>query len=385
MQDFKLRYMEKIQMVNLHYQYIRIKEEIDNAILECITSSQFIKGEKFEQFQIELANFLNVNRVIACGNGTDALQIAIMALNLKPGDEVIIPGFTYVATAEVVALLGLTPVIVDVDYETFNITADNIKKAITDKTKLVVPVHLFGQCVDMEPILSLANEYNLYIIEDNAQALGAEYTFKDGSTKKTGCIGDIGCTSFFPSKNLGCFGDGGAVYTNNLVYAEKIKMIANHGQITQYSHDIIGVNSRLDNIQAAILLEKIKYLNNYNQSRLKVADVYDKAFKDIDELIIPLRQENSTHVFHQYTLKVKNNKRDSLKQYLAEKSIPSMIYYPKSLHAQNAFKDLVKISGHLEIAEQLCKEVISLPIHTEMANDQIEYIINHIVNFFDGN
>ncbi|MBA4854108.1 DegT/DnrJ/EryC1/StrS aminotransferase family protein [Emticicia sp. BO119] len=377
--------MEKIQMVDLYNQYLHIKEDIDNAILECIESSQFIKGKQFDQFQLNLAEYLNVSKVIACGNGTDALQIAIMALGLEKGDEVIVPAFTYAATAEVIGLLGLTPVIVDVDYDTFNITVDKIKNALTNKTKLVVPVHLFGQCADMEPIIELANQHSFTLIEDTAQALGANYTFKNGFSKKAGCLGNIGCTSFFPSKNLGCFGDGGAVYTDDNYLAEKIKMIASHGQSKQYVHEVIGVNSRLDNIQASILLEKLKHLDNYNLSRQEVANFYDSALGNINNIIIPAREKKSTHVFHQYTIKVKNNQRDALKKYLSNQGIPSMIYYPKALHHQKAFASLVKRGGSLEISEQLCSEVLSLPIHTEMSKNQLQYIVDHIIHFFYEN
>lgn len=371
-------------MVDLRSQYYRIKEDIDKAIFECIESSQFIKGTKVEQFQNSLASYLNVNKVVSCANGTDALQIAMMALNLSHGDEVIVPGFTYVATAEVIGLLGLKPVIVDVDEKTFNITKDIIEEAITDKTKLIVPVHLFGQCTDMEPIVEIAQKYNIKVLEDTAQAIGADYTFSDGKIMKAGCIGNIGTTSFFPSKNLGCYGDGGAIFSNDIELAETIRIIANHGQPRQYIHDIIGVNSRLDTIQAAVLLEKMKYLDDYNQARLDVANKYDEAFSSIENIEIPYRSLKSTHVFHQYTLKIKNNKRDSLKEYLFKKDIPSMIYYPKPLHHQNAYKSISRCVGDLAISENLCKEVISLPIHTEMKIEQQEYIIENIINFFHG-
>lgn len=377
-----IKKLEKIQMVDLKNQYLRIKEDIDSAILSCIESTQFIKGAKFEAFQIALANYLNVEKVIACGNGTDALQISMMALNLKHGDEVIVPAFTYIATAEVIGLLGLTPVMVDVDPQTFNITPEVIRQAITDKTKLVVPVHLFGQCADMEGILKVTNEHNIYVIEDTAQAIGASYTFENGQIKMAGCMGDIGCTSFFPSKNLGCFGDGGAMYSNNVELAETLRMIANHGQPKQYTHDIIGVNSRLDTLQAAILLEKLKYLDEYNERRQQVAKYYDNAFKECNFLEIPFRNPNSTHVFHQYTLKIKEGKRDKLKTYLSENGIPSMIYYPKPLHHQKAYSNLGRQVGDLVLSEQLCKEVLSLPIHTEMDEEQLAHITKTLLNFF---
>jgi dTDP-4-amino-4,6-dideoxygalactose transaminase len=296
-----------IQMVDLKQQYLRLKEDIDLAIFDTIQKSQFIKGHNFNTFQSELAEYLSVAKLIACGNGTDALQIAMMALDLKPGDEVIVPAFTYVATAEVIGLLGLKPVMVDVDSRTFNITADIIEEAINEKTKLIVPVHLFGQCTDMEPIMKLTHDYNLKVIEDTAQAIGAEYRYSNGETRKAGCIGDIGTTSFFPSKNLGCYGDGGAVFSNNIELAEKMRMVANHGQSVQYVHDIIGINSRLDEIQAAILRVKLRQLDNFAQRRNLVANHYDEELGHIAYLEIPFRQANSTHVFHQYTIKVKDN------------------------------------------------------------------------------
>jgi dTDP-4-amino-4,6-dideoxygalactose transaminase len=303
---------------------------------------------------------------------------------LKPGDEVIVPAFTYVATAEVIGLLGLKPVMVDVDSRTFNITADIIEEAITEKTKLIVPVHLFGQCTDMEPIMKLTHDYNLKVIEDTAQAIGAEYRYSNGETRKAGCIGDIGTTSFFPSKNLGCYGDGGAVFSNNIELAEKMRMVANHGQSVQYVHDIIGINSRLDEIQAAILRVKLRQLDNFAQRRNLVANHYDEELGHIAYLEIPFRQANSTHVFHQYTIKVKDNLRNDLKDFLKSKSIPSMIYYPRPLHKQKAFENLGKIVGNLAVSDQLCSEVLSLPIHTEMSIDQLNYITENIKSFFSG-
>ena len=373
-----------IQMVDLKQQYLRLKEDIDHAIFETIQNSQFIKGHNFNAFQNELAEYLSVAKLIACGNGTDALQIAMMALDLKPGDEVIVPAFTYVATAEVIGLLGLKPVMVDVDSRTFNITADIIEEAITEKTKLVVPVHLFGQCTDMEPIMKLAHKNNLKVIEDTAQAIGAEYRFSNGENRKAGCIGDIGTTSFFPSKNLGCYGDGGAVFSNNLELSEKMRMVANHGQSVQYVHDIIGINSRLDEMQAAILRVKLQQLDDFALRRNLVADHYDQELSQIEYLEIPYRQANSTHVFHQYTIKVKNNLRNDLKDYLKSKAIPAMIYYPKPLHKQKAFENLGKIVGNLEVSDQLCSEVLSLPIHTEMNLEQLNYITDTIKSFFNG-
>lgn len=376
--------MSKIQMVDLQKQYHRLKAEIDEAIFSTIESSQFIRGNHFTNFQLELAEYLGSEKVIACANGTDALQIALMALGLEKGDEVIVPAFTYVATAEVIGLLGLKPVMIDVNPQSFNITADLVAEAITDKTKLIVPVHLFGQCTDMEPILRLSQEKGISIVEDTAQAIGAAYTFADGSVKKAGCIGDIGTTSFFPSKNLGCFGDGGALYTNNSDLAEKIRMIANHGQSVQYIHDIIGVNSRLDGLQAGILRVKLKELDDFAFRRNQVADYYDEHLRDISSIETPFRQPNSTHVFHQYTIKVKDKQRDNLKKYLASKDIPSMVYYPMPLHHQKAFKDIGKTIGNLDISEQLCSEVLSLPIHTEMEAEQLTYIVENIREFFAG-
>jgi UDP-2-acetamido-2-deoxy-ribo-hexuluronate aminotransferase len=360
----------KIQMVDLKKQYDRLKSEIDGSIQNILETTQFIKGNDFDLLQEELAQYLNVSKVIACANGTDALQIAMMALGLKRGDEVIVPAFTYVATAEVIALLGLKPVMIDVNPDTFNITADKIEEAITTKTKLIVPVHLYGQCSDMEPILNLAKSKSISIIEDTAQAIGAKYKFKDGSVQRAGTIGNVGTTSFFPSKNLGCYGDGGALYTNNLQIAEKVRMIANHGQSTQYVHDIIGVNSRLDGIQAAILRVKLKHLNDFEISRNKVANFYDSELISIPQVQIPFRQSNSTHVFHQYTIKVKSGLRNDLKNYLEKERIPSMIYYPKPLHNQNAFKRLGRIVGNLETSEKLCKEVL--------------FITDKIKEFFNG-
>lgn len=373
-----------IQMVDLKQQYLRLKEDIDSAIFETIQKSQFIKGHNFNAFQNELSEYLSVAKLIACGNGTDALQIAMMALDLKPGDEVIVPSFTYVATAEVIGLLGLKPVMVDVDAKTFNITAEIIEEAITEKTKLVVPVHLFGQCTDMEPIMKLAHKNNLKVIEDTAQAIGAEYRFSNGKSRKAGCIGDIGTTSFFPSKNLGCYGDGGAVFSNNLELSEKMRMVANHGQSVQYVHDIIGINSRLDEIQAAILRVKLQQLDDFAMRRNLVANHYDQELSQIEYLEIPYRQPNSTHVFHQYTIKVQNNLRNDLKEYLKSKAIPAMIYYPKPLHKQKAFENLGKNVGNLEVSNQLCSEVLSLPIHTEMNLEQLNYITNTIKSFFNG-
>lgn len=373
-----------IEMVDLKSQYTRLRHEIDPLIEDCILNSQFIKGGYYRKFQIELANYLKVNRVIGCANGTDALQIAIMALGLNTGDEVIVPAFTYVATAEVVALLGLTPVLVDVDPHTFNIDHNEIEKAITDRTKLIVPVHLFGQCAPMDEILEIAEKYNLYVIEDTAQALGAVYSSKSGQKYWAGTMGHVGCTSFFPSKNLGCYGDGGALMTNDSSLADKLEMIANHGQRVQYVHEVIGVNSRLDNLQAAVLIAKLPHLDEFNQSRNEVADFYDAEFEDISEIVIPNRVSESTHVFHQYTIKVPIGDRDKLRAYLKGFGIPSMVYYPIPLHKQEAFSNLCRVVGNLETTEVLCQSVLSLPIHTEMRIDQMSFIAEKVKNYFNG-
>jgi len=374
--------VRNLQMVDLKSQYHQIKDQIDLAVIECIESTAFINGPAVKEFQTDLELYLGVKHVIPCANGTDSLQIAMMALELQPGDEVICPAFTYVATAEVIGLLGLTPVMVEVDPNTFNITAEHIEKAITPKTKAIVPVHLYGQCCDMEPIMQLASKYNLFVIEDNAQAIGADYTFSDGSKTKTGTIGHIGSTSFFPSKNLGCYGDGGALMTNDDHLAQKMRMIANHGQEKKYYHKVLGCNSRLDTIQAAILKVKLNYLDQYSSARNKMASYYDAVFSSINELEVPARQHNSSHVCHQYTMKVKNGKRDALQKYLAEKGIPSMIYYPLPLYKQEAFQQFVSPDFKLEITEQLCEEVLSLPVHTEINFEDMEYVCNSIQTFF---
>ena len=371
-------------MVDLKSQYQHIKNEIDKAVIDCIETTAFINGPAVKEFQNSLQTYLGVKHVIPCANGTDSLQIAMMALGLKPGDEVICPSFTYVATAEVIGLLGLIPVMVEVDAATFNITAAIIEKAITSKTKAIVPVHLYGQSCDMEEIMILANRYNLFVIEDNAQAIGADYTFSDGRVAKTGTIGHIGSTSFFPSKNLGCYGDGGALMTNNDDLAHKMRIIANHGQEKKYYHKVLGCNSRLDTIQAAILNIKLKYLNKYSESRNNMANYYDNAFINIDAIQTPVRQNNSTHVFHQYTMLIKNGKRDELQAFLLEKGIPSMIYYPVPLYKQEAFENYVVKDFELPITEKLCKEVISLPIHTEMNPESMKYVCDQIALFFEN-
>lgn len=375
--------MKKLQMVDLQTQYHRIKSEVDAAILDCVESTAFINGPAVKRFQQSLESYLNVKHVIPCANGTDALQIAMMALGLEVGDEVIVPAFTYVATAEVIALLQLKPIMIDVDPATFNATAELIEQAITPKTKAIVPVHLFGQSADMESIMNVAKKYNLFVIEDNAQAIGADYTFSNGTQQKTGTIGHIGCTSFFPSKNLGCYGDGGALMTNDDELAKKIRMVANHGQKVKYYHEVIGVNSRLDTIQAAVLDIKLKHLDEYSAARQKVAAAYDEAFANVADLVTPARQHNSTHVFHQYTLVVKNGKRDALQKHLTEGGIPNAIYYPVPLYKQNAFKHYWA-GGELAVTEQLCEEVLSLPIHTEFTEEEQATIIQAVLSFFNA-
>jgi UDP-2-acetamido-2-deoxy-ribo-hexuluronate aminotransferase len=371
-------------MVDLKSQYLKLKTDLDKAVLDCMASTAYINGPEVKRFQHQLEQFLGVKHVIPCANGTDALQIAIMALDLKMGDEVIVPAFTYVATAEVIALLKLVPVMVDVDPKTFNITAETLEKAITNRTKAIVPVHLFGQTADMEAILAIAQKYNLFVIEDNAQAIGADYTFAHGKSQKAGTIGDFGCTSFFPSKNLGCYGDGGALMTNNDVLAARARSIANHGQSQQYFHEETGVNSRLDSLQAAILNVKLPHLNQFNQARRAAADFYDAAFESIDDLQTPIRTQNSTHVFHQYTLQVRGGQkqRAALQQHLKNQGIPAMIYYPLPLYRQKAFANYWD-GRTLRVTEKLCNTVISLPIHTEMNTDILNYIATQVTSFFD--
>lgn len=376
-------------MVDLKGQYLKIKDEVDAGIQNVIDNTAFINGPIVKEFAQHLSEYMGGCYVTTCANGTDALQIALMALELKPGDEVIVPAFTYVASAEVIGLLGLTPVMVDVDYDTFNVTVDNIKKALTPKTKAIIPVHLFGQSCDMEPILAFAKEHNLYVIEDNAQAIGAEYTFSDGHKAKTGTMGTIGCTSFFPSKNLGCYGDGGAIFTNDDKLAERIAMVANHGQRVKYYHAVIGCNSRLDSIQAAVLDVKLKHLDEYCAARYEAATYYTQQLKAFDSeekfIITPKEHKNSTHVYHQYTLKIKNNKRDALKAYLAEQGIPSMIYYPLPLQEQEAFMSITRAGESLDNAKSCAYSVLSLPIHTEMNHNIQNEVIKGIQSFFQCN
>ncbi len=381
MQDYK-KFTMKIEMVDLKKQYIKIKEEVDSAILKTIEEGSFINGPEVVNFTSNLSKYLNGAYIIPCANGTDALQIAMMALDLKPGDEVIVPAFTYVATAEVIGLLNLKPIMVDVDEDNFNISVENIRNAITKKTKAIVPVHLYGQCAEMEIIMNIAKEFNLYVIEDTAQAIGAEYIFSDGQKKQAGTIGDIGCTSFFPSKNLGCYGDGGALFTFNKVLADKIKMIANHGQIIKYVHKYIGVNSRLDSVQAAVLNIKLQYLNSYSNERRNAANRYDQLLQDIKQIETPKRSLKSTHVFHQYTIKVKNSQRDDLKKHLENAGIPAMIYYPIPLNEQEAFSKIGLVSGSLKNTNYLCQSVLSLPMHTELTEAEQIHISQTIHSFF---
>ena len=368
-------------MVNLHSQHKKLEQQIMRAISGVIESSAFIKGKEVADFEHNLASFLNAGYVIGCANGTDALQIALMALDLRPGDEVIVPAFTYVATAEVIALLGCVPVMADVDRETFNITHQGLEKLITSRTKAIIPVHLFGQCSDMEPIMELAEKHNLWVIEDNAQSLGATCVFRDGTTRKAGTIGHVGCTSFFPTKNLGCMGDGGALITNNTALAEKIRMIANHGQQKKYYHTCIGCNSRLDTIQAAVLNVKLPYLAGYLEARKHAADHYHNELQGFDTVILPQSLPVAPPTYNQFTLKVRNGQRDSLRNFLAKRGIPGMVYYPLPLYKQEAFSKFVTAGFSLPVTEKLCSEVLSLPIHTEMNNGELKYITESILLF----
>lgn len=374
--------MRPIQMVDLKSQYELIKKEVDQAIQEVIDTTAFINGPQVKAFSNALAEYTGAKHVITCGNGTDALQIAMMGLDFEPGHEVIVPAFTYVATAEVIALLGLKPVFIDVVADTFELDINQLELKISPKTACIVPVHLYGQCSNMEAILEVAKKHKLKVIEDTAQAIGAEYTFSDGRKMQAGTMGDVGTTSFFPSKNLGCYGDGGAMFTNDEKLAEKLQMIANHGQKKKYHHHIVGVNSRLDTLQAAILNVKLKHLDRYSASRNKVADRYDQAFAGHQNIKTPARVANSTHAFHQYTVQLEGVSRDELKKYLSEKGVPSMVYYPLPLHQQEAYKDLGFKLGDFPVAESLCEKVLSLPIHTEMTKEDQEYIIETINAFF---
>lgn len=382
--------MKKIQMVDLQGQYQGIKDRVEQSLQEVLDSAAFINGPEVQAFQHELEEYLGVKHVIPCANGTDALQIAMMALDLKPGDEVITADFTFAATVEVIALLGLTPVLVDVDPVTFNIDVEAIARAITPKTKAIVPVHLFGLSADMEPILDLAKKHNLYVIEDNAQAIGAPYTFSDGRVAQTGTMGEIGTTSFFPSKNLGCYGDGGALFTNDDDLAYKLRGIVNHGMYERYHHDVVGVNSRLDSMQAAVLRAKLPNLDNYNKARRKAARLYSEKLAGLENVITPTGVQDDTadaygicenHVFHQYTLRLKNTDRDALVTYLQSKDIPCGVYYPIPLHKQKAYADSRYNEADFPVTNALVKEVISLPMHTELDEEQIVYITNHIKEF----
>lgn len=371
-----------IEMVDLKSQYQRLKPDIDDAIAKVLQEANFVKGKQIQQFEQELAQAINAKHVITCANGTDALQIAMMALDLKPGDEAIVPAFTYVATAEAIALLGLKPIMVDVNPTTFCIDTGQIEQAITPKTKLIVPVHLFGQCADMNEVMRIANKYNLFVIEDAAQAIGSTYLFNNQKpeAKYAGTIGHIGTTSFFPSKNLGCYGDGGALFTNNEDLAKRIRMICNHGQSVQYVHDIIGVNSRLDTLQAAILQVKLKHLNQFTVSRNNAANWYHNKLRDCKHLVLPKTDLNCTHVYHQFTIVLSNYiNRDEVKTKLKENGIPSMIYYPIPLHLQKAYSTYGYKAGDFPISEQLCRHVLSLPMHTELTESMVDYICEKLL------
>lgn len=386
--------MRKIQMVDLKGQYKNIKERVDSSIMNVIETTTFVNGPEVHQFQKELEDYLGVKHVIPCANGTDALQIAMMGLGLKPGDEVITADFTFAATVEVIALLQLTPVLVDVDPVNFNIDIEAIKKAITPKTKAIVPVHLFGLAANMDEIMEVAEEHNLYVIEDNAQGIGADYTSKDGTKKKTGTIGHVASTSFFPSKNLGCYGDGGAIFTNDDDLAHIIRGIVNHGMYERYHHDVVGVNSRLDSIQAAVLRAKLPHLNDYNKARKIAAQKYSEAFKNHKNIITPTgcgKCSNeeidgcNCHVYHQYTLKIVDADRDALVKHLNENEIPCGVYYPIPLHLQKAYRDERYKEEDFEVTNQLVKEVISLPMHTELDDEQIDYITKTVIEFMENN
>ncbi len=373
--------MRPLQMVDTKTQYHKIKKEVDDAVTEVMESSMFIGGKVVNEFAANLAAYHGSKHCIPCANGTDALQIAMMALGLKPGDEVITPSFTYIATVEVAALLNIKPVFIEVDQRTFCIDPAAIEKAITPKTKAIIPVHLYGQAADMEKIMSIAKKHNLFVIEDNAQAIGCDYTFSNGTIKKTGTIGHIGCTSFYPSKNLGAFGDGGAMFTDDDDLAGKLRMIASHGQSKRYYHDVVGCNSRLDAIQAAILNIKLKHLDEYIAARRKAADFYDKAFAENKNISIPFRKGNNKHVFHQYTLVLNGVDRDGLNQYLSEQGVPSMIYYPVPAHRQKMFDAFGGSSYELPVTDWLTERVISLPIHTELDEEQQRFIVSKVLEF----
>jgi len=374
--------MRKIQMVDLKGQYDQIKDTVNASIQEVLDNTAYINGPQVQKFQKDLEQYLDVKHVIPCANGTDALQIAMMGLGLQPGDEVITADFTFAATVEVIALLQLTPVLVDVDADTFNISVDAVKKAITPRTKAIVPVHLFGQAANMEAILALAKEYNLYVIEDNAQAIGADYTFEDGTKKKAGVMGHVASTSFFPSKNLGAYGDGGAIFTNDDDLAHALRGIVNHGMYVRYHHDVVGVNSRLDSLQAAVLNAKLPLLNTYNKARQAAANKYSAALANHPNIVTPvITGDSDSHVFHQYTLRILNADRDALMQHLLDKGIPCAIYYPIPLHSQKAYADARYNEEDFPVTNQLVKEVISLPMHTELDDEQIAFITDSILEF----
>jgi len=375
--------MQKIQMVDLKKQYLDIKLDIDKAIQDVIDSCAFVRGPKVFEFEDALSNYLDVKHVISCANGTDALQVAVMALNLKPDDEIIVPSFTYAATAEIIALLRLKPIMADVTLDTFEIDLTNLGSRITNKTKAIIPVHLFGQSTNMDKVLAFAEKYNLYIIEDNAQAIGANFKGQKASGK-TGTIGHIGCTSFFPSKNLGCYGDGGAIFTNDEILGDRIRQICNHGEKVKYHHDIVGCNSRLDGIQGAILGVKLPLLDQYNEARNQAAQYYNLLLKDIDQVITPFEAKYSSHVYHQYTLRIKNGMRDKLANYLKQHHIPFGIYYPIPLYKQKAYSNFISEGFELLNTEILCQEVLSLPMHSHLESDIQDHICSHIISFFNG-
>ena len=374
--------MNNIKMVDLHGQYLKIKKEVDNAIQGVIDSTAFIRGDDVLQFQDELSDYMGVKHCIACGNGTDALQVSLMALDLQPGDEVITTPFTFIATVEVISLLGLKPVFVDVLPDTFNLDPALLDQALSDRTRAIVPVHLFGQCADMKSILEFARINGLFVIEDNAQALGADFRPEGGPTQKAGTLGHLGTTSFFPSKNLGAFGDGGAIFTNDESFGLRVASLVNHGMERRYHYDHVGVNSRLDTLQAAILRVKLTHLDDYHRSRQEAASWYDATLSDLPGVSVPHRSSFSTHIFHQYTLQVPPSKRDALRQWLQDKGIPSMIYYPGPLHLQKAYSDLGLKEGDLPVSENLCSRVLSLPMHTELGKDQLEYISEQLRLYF---
>jgi dTDP-4-amino-4,6-dideoxygalactose transaminase len=374
--------MRDIQMVDLKAQYARYGAEIDAGIKNVLESAAFIRGPGVGQFEDELRQYLGVGHVISCANGTDALQIAMMALGLKAGDEVITTNFTFISTLEVIALLGLRPVLVDPDPVSFNICPDHVREAITPRSRAIVPVHLFGQCADMEALLTIAREHDLHVIEDTAQATGTDFIFRDGTRKKAGTMGTIGTTSFFPSKNLGCYGDGGAMFTNDDNIAGKLRSISNHGMKTRYQYDDIGINSRLDTIQAAVLGVKLKYLDRFNEARREVADFYDNALASCRSIVLPARMKYSSHIFHQYTLRIKDGRRDDLRKFLDSRGIPSMIYYPGPLHSQKAYRYLHYNDNDFPVTSALCSEVLSLPVHPDMEHDQLEYIAGSVLDFF---